>query len=133
MIKKLSRNRDLGRLIIRIGIGLSFITHGYPKLIGGIATWDSLGQSMGYLEITFLPVFWGFMAAVSEFFGGIMFLIGFNLRIACIFLGFTMFVATIYHFGKGDGLHGASHTIELMTIFVGMFFIGPGKYSLDGR
>lgn len=126
------KNRDLGRLIIRIGLGLMFVFHGWPKLVGGYDTWASLGGKMEYLGIDFLPVFWGFMASVSEFVGGIFILFGFQFRIASTFLMFTMLVASAYHLGNGDSLGQASHAIELFFIFLGLILVGPGRYSIDG-
>jgi putative oxidoreductase len=37
------------------------------------------------------------------------------------------------HFGVGDGLKGAAHAIEDAVMFAGLFFIGPGKYSVDKK
>ncbi len=31
------RTRDLGLLVLRIGLGMMFTMHGYPKLMGGAA------------------------------------------------------------------------------------------------
>ena len=66
------RYTNIGILFIRIGIGLMFILHGWPKFTGGPEKWAGLGAyGMGTLGINFLPVFWGFMAAAAEFLGGI--------------------------------------------------------------
>ena len=35
----LDRYRDLGLLVMRVGLGLSFMAHGWPKLVGGPETW----------------------------------------------------------------------------------------------
>ncbi|HBC46167.1 MAG TPA: hypothetical protein DCZ43_03905, partial [candidate division Zixibacteria bacterium] len=42
-----------------------------------------------------------------------------------------LIVASSVHFANGQGLAGASHAIEDAIMFAGLFFIGPGPYSLD--
>ncbi|MBU1948526.1 MAG: DoxX family membrane protein, partial [Candidatus Eisenbacteria bacterium] len=79
--KKLLSNkpiqRDIGLLIIRIGIGLTVMTlHGYGKIKGGPGLWDNLGGAMSQFGITFAPKFWGFMAAFSEFGGSALLILG---------------------------------------------------------
>ncbi|WP_029281422.1 DoxX family protein [Pedobacter sp. R20-19] len=129
----LGKYRNTGLLIMRIGIGIMFIVHGFPKLAGGLGGWAELGGSMKVVGINFLPVFWGFMAAVTETFGGFLLIVGLFFRPACIALVFTMIIAALVHFGKGDGLGGASHAIELGIVFFSLIFIGPGKYSVDKK
>ena len=45
--------RDIGLLIIRVGIGIVFVTFGYGKLTGGVETWTQLGGAMNFLEKPF--------------------------------------------------------------------------------
>ena len=129
----LGKYRNTGLLILRIGLGVMFIIHGFPKLAGGPSGWAGLGGSMKVVGIDFLPVFWGFMAAVAETFGGFLLIVGLFFRPACMLLVFTMAIAALVHFGKGDGLKGASHAIELGIVFFSLIFIGPGRYSVDKK
>ena len=76
----LEKYRDEGLLILRIGLGIMFILHGLPKMMGGPEQWAGLGMAMGNLGITFAPAFWGFMAAFAELVGGICLLLGIMLR-----------------------------------------------------
>ena len=78
MLKKFST--DYGLLIIRIGIGVMFMLHGYPKLLGGAEMWEKIGGSMGNIGIHFAPTFWGFMASFAEFAGGLCLVVGFLFR-----------------------------------------------------
>ena len=108
-----------------------FILHGYPKIMGGIEKWIGLGSyGMGSIGIHYFPAFWGFMAAFSEFFGGIMIMLGLYIRYFSILLFITMLVATISHLVGGDGIMGASHAIESAVVFLGLFFSGAGNYSI---
>ncbi|MCX2573668.1 DoxX family protein [Pedobacter sandarakinus] len=129
----LGKYRNTGLLLLRVGLGIMFITHGFPKLSGGPEGWEGLGGSMKVVGINFLPVAWGFMAAIAETFGGFLLLVGLFFRPACMALVFTMTIAALVHFAKGDGLQGASHAIELGVVFISLIFIGPGKYSVDKK
>ncbi len=98
----LNKYRDVGLLILRVGFGIMFMFHGAPKLFGGPERWGKLGAAMGNFGIDFLPAFWGFMASFSEFFGGILLILGLFFRPACILLTLTMIVAAGFHIGRGD-------------------------------
>ncbi len=129
----LDKYRDGGLLILRVGIGVMFAFHGYPKLTAGQETWVMIGGSMKALGIGFAPTAWGFMAALSECVGGILLVLGFFTRPACFFLLMTMIVAAIMHIGKGDPFLKYSHAMESGILFFSLILIGPGKYSLDGQ
>lgn len=122
---------NTGLLIIRAGIGIMFITHGFPKLSGGPAFWEAIGGTMGIIGLNFWPVFWGFMAAFAETIGGLFLTLGLFTRPAAFLMLFTMLMATLTHFTKGDGLQIASHAIESGLVFLGFLVGGAGRYSLD--
>jgi len=122
---------DLGLLVLRVGIGIMFTIHGYPKLIGGPEKWAEIGSVMKSFGINESPVTWGFLAAVSEAVGGQLLAFGLFFRIACLFLLGTMLVATATHLMNGDDFNGYSHALEAAFLFLGLLFAGPGKYSVD--
>lgn len=130
--KGLARYKDLGLLILRLGVGLDYaILHGWSKIMGGPERWARIGGAMGLVGIEFGYPFWGFMAAFAEFFGGLLFAAGLFFRPMCALLGMTMLVATSNHLASGDGWGRASHALKMIFVFAGLFFVGPGKYSLD--
>ena len=129
----LSRYRDFGLLILRIGMGGMYLFHGGPKLLGGPEKWEKIGSAMSYLGIKAMPALWGFMAGFSEFFGGICLILGIFFRPGCILIAFTMAVAASMHLGRGEGLQAASHAIENGIVLISLLFIGPGKYSIDKK
>lgn len=133
ILDSLGKYRNTGLLILRVGLGVMMITHGFPKLAGGPTGWEGLGGSMKVVGIDFLPVFWGFMGAAAEAVGGLFLILGLFFRPVNVLLVITMLIATLVHFGKGDGLSGASHAIELGIVFFSLIFIGPGKYSIDKK
>lgn len=84
---------------------------------------------MAYIGITFGYTFWGFMNAFVECFGGLLVALGLFFRPTCVLMAFNMFMATLAHYVSGNGQPG--HAAKNMTLFLGLIFIGPGKYSLD--
>lgn len=86
---------------------------------------------MANLGITFAPAFWGFMASLAEFGGGISLVLGLFTRTTSAYLAFTMFVAFIQHTSKLDPWARAIYPMEMFSVFMALLFLGAGKYSLD--
>lgn len=125
---------NAGLLILRIGIGVQMILHGWPKMSGGPGKWSALGENMALIGIDFAPTFWGFMAAFAEFGGGILITLGLFTRPASFLLAFTMLVAAFRHWSEeGAGFMDASHALELMMVFIALYITGAGMYSLDKK
>ncbi len=125
--------RDMGLLCLRLGLGSMFMYHGFPALVKGPEYWMELGGAMSQLGVTFMPTFWGFLAAAALFFGGMSLFVGLYSRIACIVLACTMFVAVLTKLSGGGGMSAAAHALEVGIVFASMFLIGPGKLSVDAR
>ena len=123
--------QNLGLLIIRLGLGVMFMIHGYPKVVGGPEKWAALGAAVKHVGIHIWPTFFGAAAAFSEFIGGFLLILGVLFQPACACLALTMFVAASYHLGSDHGFGKASHPIALFFVFVGLFFIGSGQYGLS--
>lgn len=127
----LGKYNNFGLLVIRIGIGIMMMVHGIPKIEGGPILWTKIGSSITNIGIHEFFAFWGFMASISEGIGGLLVLLGMAFRPACIFLFFTMLMASITHLKGGDDLATSSHAIELAFLFFGLLIIGPGRFSVD--
>jgi putative oxidoreductase len=129
-------DKDLGLLVIRLGIGLSMFTfHGYGKLTGGPELWAGVGGGMQNLGITFLPALWGLLAALAESVGSILLMVGVLFRPAATLLAFTMIVAVLTHLNlpvddPRAGWQGASHALELLAVYIGLLLAGPGRYGI---
>ncbi len=131
ILKGLDKYRDHGLLFLRLGIGISFICHGWPKLAGGPELWTNLGGALKTMGIDFAPAFMGLMAALSEFGGGLFLALGFFFRPASFFLMCTMIVATNMHIQSGDPFGVYSHALKSAILFFSLIWIGPGRFSLD--
>ncbi|WP_371362545.1 hypothetical protein SRRS_36850 [Sporomusa rhizae] len=127
----LSRYRDLGLLLFRLGLGGMFMWHGWPKISGGVEKWTGLGKTMGIFGVEFAPGLWGFMSSFAEFGGGLLFALGLFYRPACFLLFSNMFIAYASQMIDGKGLQKASQALEDGISFFGAAFVGPGKYSID--
>ncbi len=133
MVRKfLEKYSDAGILFMRIGIGMAYVfIYGLMKIQGGPEMWVMIGTAMSKVGINFAPVFWGFLASASEFFGGILLLLGLFTRTAAAFMAFTMLIAFITHLSALDPWYIAIHPMELFSVLMGLIFIGAGKYSFD--
>ena len=122
-------------LALRIPIGIILIAHGSQKLFGwfggygleGTGQWmTSIGLTPGYLM--------ALMAGSSEFFGGVLLLLGLLTRPTALILSFTMIVA-IFSVHIGNGLFLANNGYEfglaLLAATASLAVSGAGKLSLD--
>ncbi len=126
-------NYELAPVFLRIIVGIIFIVHGYSKLFkdfGEIANW--------LLSIGFKPCkFWAFILGVTEFFGGLLILVGFVSRIPVSLLIIVMVIANYFKifkwntpFTKGSE---AGYEYELLILFslIALFIIGSEALSID--
>ena len=123
-------NKDLGLLLLRIGIGIAFMAHGYPKLFLGGA--EGLAKGLTAVGIPG-GVFGAYLAGAAEFFGGMALILGLFFRPTTVIMAFTMLVALTFHFSRGDEFKTYSHALESGIVFISLIFIGPGKFSIDKK
>ena len=134
IFESLGKYRNTGLLIIRVGLGIMMMVHGFPKLSGGPDMWADVGGNMKVVGIDFYPMLWGFMAAATEAIGGLFLVLGLFFRPTNLLLLFTMIIASIVHLSDPkQGITDASNAIELGVVFLGLIFVGPGKYSVDKK
>ncbi len=129
----LGKYQSFGLLLLRLGLGAAFVIHGYPKMAGGPEMWKGLGAAMGNLGVDAYPVAWGFAAAFAELGGGILMILGLFFRPAMVLLCFVMVVASVHHWANGDGFNVILRPVELGLVFLALLFVGPGRYSVDGK
>jgi putative oxidoreductase len=123
-------NSDIGKLILRISLGVLILLHGINKVIHGI---DPI---KGMLSSHHLPTFvaWGVYA--GEVVGPLMIIIGLYTRFgATLILINMLFAIFLAHAGELLllGKHGG-WALELQGMFLltalALMFLGPGKYKL---
>jgi len=121
----ISKNTDLGLLLLRISTSGLMLFHGVSKLIHGISF---LVDNMGAF---------GYAVYIGEVLAPIAILLGFRTRIAAVVLAITCVVAVATAhaqdiFTISD--HGG-YALELLMLYlfgaIALFFTGAGKFALS--
>ena len=128
-------------LLLRISLGVIFFAHGAQKVLGWYGGY-SLAASRGFFENVLgisAPLF--YLAAFTEFLGGILIVIGLLSRVWAIGYFIEMLVALFkVHLpvgffmnwgsvaGQGEGYE---FHIALLAMSLAVALLGPGPYSLD--
>lgn len=125
---KSSPKNDLGLLLLRLaGAGL-LLTHGIPKLLRyfgeePIQFGNPIGIGAGPSH---------FLVMFAEVFCAALVLIGFKTRWATIPVVIAMLVAALIHHAA-DPIGAKEKNLLFAAIFISIFLLGPGKYSLDRK
>ena len=107
-----------------------FYYHGMKK-ISSISSWEWLGKAaMSTIGIEFGFIYFGFLAALSEAVLVWFISFGFLTRLSSLFLISSMFFASAYHLADGESAESA---LIYLTIYLVIFILGPGRYSLDEK
>ena len=119
----------VGPLLVRLTLGLVFVTNGWGKL----HSLDEITQFFASLHIP-APGFHAAMVSTIEFAGGLLLIAGLATRIVSALLIGVMAVAILT--AKLPDLHGVvdlANTIELtyLVMFVWLVVAGAGAASLD--
>lgn len=113
-------------LVVRLVSGAAFVQHGLPKIR------DPFGW-MG--EASAVPGILQALAAVSEFCGGIAWMLGALTPLASLGILSTMVVAAGKHIARGDPFVGRGGSYELALVYLAiaalLLVAGPGRYSID--
>ena len=126
---QLSARASTGLLIFRLVAGLAFMHHGYGKIQN---PFDWMGPNAG------TPGIFQLLAAISEFGGGLAWMLGLLTPLASFGLTCTMIVAIWMH---AIVLHdpfvpqGPGGSYELASIYlcfaILLLLAGPGRFSVD--
>jgi len=131
-------NTDLGLLLIRVIIGALMAFIGYEKLIHfeEMANSDFWAKNVSFLGMKgAIPLA---LTIFAEFLCSIFLIVGLFTRVSSFFLLFCMAYIFLVIF-PGSILDKGEHGYEFNTaftyfmIYLGLFFTGPGKYSLDAK
>lgn len=135
MLTFFKKHSESGHLILRIGLGAtSFFFRGIQQVAGGPERYQELGGAMANIGITFAPMFWGFMAVITECVGGLFLMLGLFVRPTCALLVFTMWIAALQIFiNQGNIFASRAHAFELGIAYAALLFLGAGKLSLDRK
>lgn len=125
---------DLGLFFLRLGLGLIFVTHGYPKMTGiesgTKASREGLTNSIRRLGLPF-PHHLAIVIGTIQFLGGWMLLLGLGTRWAALALAVIMLVASTRNFVEKQFVDSADFPFSLLTSLIALIFLGGGAISLD--
>ena len=125
---------DLALLILRIGTGVIFIPHGYPKMTGDGGEEKGgqahLTQSLAQMGLPFPYAFAALVGAI-EFFGGLLLILGLQTRWAALALAFVMLVATGRVLVQRGFVGNADFPFSLLVATLALALLGGGTVSVD--
>jgi putative oxidoreductase len=126
---------DLGLLIIRLVVGLTFVGHGAQKLFGwfGGTGPSKTGEWLESIGIKPGGKIWAILAGLFEFVGGILFAAGVLTPVGAALISIIMVDAIVTVHGRNgywaqEG--GFEYNFVLIAVAVGVALTGPGKYVL---
>ncbi len=123
---------EIGKVILRVVLGLTFFIHGLDKFQGGIA------NTAGYFDSLGIPGFLAYVVAAIELIGGIALILGIGTRIISILLALIMlgaiFTAKLSLGFLGNG-QMAGYELDLALLAMSVYFILADKtiLSLDSK
>ena len=127
-MRSLEKLKPLALLLLRWGLGLIFIYHGYPKLFTHTQQFLQAFPKMGF------PAYFAYVAGVLEFFGGCLLIVGLFTRISGLVLAGEMAIAIWkVHLPQGGVMAVDNYQFPL-AMAVGAFALaalGGGIISLD--
>lgn len=126
-------NDDIGKLVLRLTLGILMLMHGVAKLRYGVSGIENMVQSHG------LPGFFAYGVFVGEVIAPLMAIFGFYARIGGAIMAVNMIVAIalahssqLFGIGKSGGWE-----LELQGFFlftsVAVALMNPGKFSINRK
>jgi putative oxidoreductase len=124
---------DLGKLILRLMLGILMLLHGYAKIVKGVSGIEASVISAG------LPAWVAYGVYIGEVIAPLMVIFGFYARIGGLIIVANMvFAVGLAHMGQlFDIAKTGGWALELQAfyLFTGLVvaLIGPGRYAVNRR
>ncbi|MFD2611641.1 DoxX family protein [Paenibacillus gansuensis] len=121
-------SHQLGALILRVVLGITFLVHGIVKFQGGI------GNIAGWFETIGLSGFMAYAVAGIEIAGGIALIIGLGTRVVSALFAIMMIGATLKvklsvgFLGNGQL---AGWELDLAFLAIAIYLVLNGSYALS--
>jgi uncharacterized membrane protein YphA (DoxX/SURF4 family) len=123
---------DLGKLVLRLTVGILTLLHGVAKLSAGPAS------ILGLIAKTGLPPALGYLVYVGEILAPLLLIIGLWTRPAAVIVAINMVVAVLLvHAGQlGELTKSGGWALELQGFYfftaVAIALLGAGRFSVGG-
>ena len=124
---------DLGRLVLRIALGLLILLHGIAKLRHGLGPIEEMVVAQG------MPSFVAYGVLVGEVVAPLMLLLGVYARIGALLIAINMlFALALVHMGQLVQLNDqGGWALELQGMYlaaaIALALLGPGRYAINQR
>ena len=124
-----------GPTLIRLGACITFVVHGYPKLVGaqpGPKGFAGYLKGMGVPS----PALMAYVVGIAELAGGLCLLIGLFTRLAALVLAIEFVVIILkVKWDKGFLLANGGWEWDwaLLAMMLSLLLTGPGHLALDNR
>lgn len=126
-MKWVEKFQPVALLLLRLGLALVFLYHGYPKLFGDTAKFVAAFENLG------LPSYTVYVVGVVETLGGVLLASGLYTAIAGLFLLLDM-CGAMWKYNFNEGMH-AVREYELPLVLglaaLAVASTGAGPFSLD--
>jgi len=124
---------DLGKLVMRLTLGVLVLLHGVAKIRGG------LDPIIGMVEANGLPGFVAYGALTGEILGPALLIAGFYGRIGALLIAINMLfaigLAHMPQLGQLNDQGGWMLELQGMFLFtaIALALLGPGRYSVNQK
>ncbi len=119
--------KDLGLFILRVGLSLMMLTHGWGKFNRLFADEIKFGDPIGLGSTLSL-----YLIVLAEFIAPILIILGFKTRWMAFFPAFAMGVAAFVAHGD-DPFARKEKALLYLCGYLAVLLCGPGRYALDTR
>lgn len=122
---------DIGKLILRLVLGITVLLHGIAKLTGGI------GFISGVVTKAGLPAFLAYGVYVGEVIAPVLVILGWYSRIGAVVIAVNMlFAIALVHAGEVFALGqtgGWALELQGLLLFnaVAVSLLGPGRFAIN--
>jgi putative oxidoreductase len=129
---------DVAALVLRVALGATFIAHGGQKLFAWFGGGGIHGTTVFFRVVGIpAPDAFAYVVAITEFFGGVLLVVGFLTAVAALGLAIDMAVAfaTVSHAFSFFSLtrvgYGWELNLALFALAAALLIMGPGAWSVD--
>jgi putative oxidoreductase len=123
---------DLGKLVLRVALGVLILLHGIAKITGGVT------GIMDMVEKTGVPGVFGYFIYVGEVLAPLLLVAGIWTRLAALVVALNMVVAVVLvHMDEIAALgNQGGWAVELQGMFffsaIAIALLGAGRFSAGG-
>ncbi|MBS4198123.1 DoxX family protein [Bacillus sp. FJAT-49732] len=121
-------NNELGKLVLRLALGIIFFIHGVVKFQGGIT------NTVGFFDSIGIPGFFAYVVALIELIGGAALILGIGTRIVSILFAVIMLGAiftvklSVGFLGNGEM---AGYELDLILLAASIYFVIARQSALS--